>query len=97
MSKVTRQVINTSFNRPFEVELKSPGSSGYEWKPSFDASRISLVEKHRKLGGKNMGAQSKQVFRFRPLSRGESEIKFALSRPWESDILEERDIVIQVS
>jgi predicted secreted protein len=97
MSKVIRQIIKTRFNCPVEVELKSPGSSGYEWTPSFDASRISLLEKRRKMDSKNMGAQSKQIFRFKPLSTGMLEVKFALSRPWEKDVVEERDFVIQVS
>jgi predicted secreted protein len=83
MNKITKRSMNANLNSIFEIELKSTGTSGFEWKPSYNSSKLNLLEKRSVPNLKKMGASNKVVFKFKPLSRGDHEIIFALVRPWE--------------
>ena len=48
------------------------------------------------LNSKKMGASGKVIFRFRPLSRGDYAIRFALMRPWEDEVAEHLEVSLHV-
>lgn len=77
--------------------LKGPGTSGYEWKAHFDASKFRLLGRKRLVNRKTMGGGGKVVFRFRPLLRGDHEIKFDLIRPWETVPVAREEFNVTVS
>ena len=94
MARVT--VMKAKVNTPVEISLKTPGAAGYEWTPVFDTLAIDLVERRKEFDQNNLGASAKEVFRFRPLTKGDYEIKFALSRPWEETVVDQREISLHV-
>ncbi len=96
MAALDSQVITTSVGKPIEVELRSPGASGYVWSAMYDGTRVSLLEKHRKANLKRMGASAKEIFRFAALAAGDHQIHFMLRRPWEDEPVEQRDLVLHV-
>jgi predicted secreted protein len=91
-----RNRMNVKLDAPFEIELKSPGTSGFEWKPDFNPTALKLLERRLVPNLKKMGASGKVIFRFRPLSPGDHEIHFALMRPWEDEVAEHREVILHV-
>lgn len=90
-------VLKTAPEQPFEVTLRSPGPSGYEWTPKFDASKLRLIKKRRRPASRtSFGASGSDVFRFQPLSRGAVNLIFDLARPWESEPVDQREYRIEV-
>lgn len=71
-------------NSPFAITLNSKRLSGYEWKPTFDASKFVLLNRRFVTSRRLMGGGGKVVFRFRPLTKGHHAIRFDLIRPWET-------------
>ena len=90
------ETMAAKIDRPFEIELGFSGTSGYEWKPTFDSAHLSLIERRRKPNLKSMGGRAKEVFRFRPLSSGDTEINFDLARPWEDTPVDRKQVAIHV-
>jgi predicted secreted protein len=96
MNDKNLETMDAKVDKPFEIELRFPGTSGYEWKPTFDSSRLSLLERRRITNRKSMGGRAKEVFRFCPLLTGDTDINFDLARPWENKSVEHRQIAIHI-
>ncbi len=91
-------VVETSLDHPFEVKLRSPLVSGFEWQPRYDTSKLQLVARKKQPAKKgNFGGSGHETFKFKALSRGRLDVSFDLMRPWETDPVERRDYDIQVS
>ena len=88
--------MNVKLDAPFEIELKSPGTSGFEWKLDFNHTAFTFLDKRQVPNFKKMGASGKVIFRFRPLSSGDHAIHFALMRPWEDEVAEHREVILHV-
>jgi predicted secreted protein len=88
--------MNVKLDAPFEIQLKSPGTSGFEWAPDFNLTAFTLLESRQVPNLKKMGASGKVIFRFRPLSRGDYAIRFALMRPWEDEVAEHLEVSLHV-
>jgi predicted secreted protein len=90
-------VLDTRADAPFEIRLRSPLTAGYEWKADFDPVAFSLVSRHRVASLKDIGASAVEIFRFRPLSQGQYEIRFVLQRAWESKPVDETKVAVRIT
>ena len=91
-----RMSMSVQLDAPFEIELKSKGSSGFEWRPNFDPDALTLLGRRQIPNIKKMGASGKVIFRFQPRLRGDYEIDFALMRSWEEEMVEHRKFLLHV-
>ena len=69
----------------FALELASNPTTGYTWQIQIDSRHLDLVGQEFESGGVGVGAGGKQVFRFRALAAGETEIACDYRRPWEEE------------
>ncbi len=97
MVRTKTNVLDARADAPFEIKLRSPMTAGYEWKPDFDRTALSLLSRRRVANMKRMGASAVEIFRFRPCSQGEYKIRFVLSRPWEEKPIERTNYAVRVS
>lgn len=89
--------IETRVGKKFEVSLKANPATGYRWEPHFDSNRISLLERRYKSEQKKTGGGGLEIFTFRALETGNTEIELILKRPWEESFLNKEifEIVIE--
>jgi predicted secreted protein len=66
----------------FAVVLAGNPTTGYTWQAGFQAECLSLIEQTFELGREGAGAGGREVFRFRPVASGETQIDFVYQRPW---------------
>ncbi len=96
MPRTTESMLDARADAPFEIKLRAPGTSGYEWKADFDHVAFSLVSQRRVANVRRMGASALDVFLFRPLSQGQHEILFRLLRPWEDEPVEQAKYAVHI-
>lgn len=79
------QTVTIGLNQQFVIALGSNPTTGYSWQESYDRNMLELVEKIYKEEAKQgvVGAGGVEYFRFKTLSRGETEITLVYKRPWE--------------
>ena len=63
-------------------------SSGFLWEPSFDARYLELVARKFWGEGQRIGAGAEEMFHFRALQGGETQLLFELRRAWETEARE---------
>lgn len=91
-------VIHQPLHKPFTISLKSNPSTGYKWQAKFDENIVTLVkETYEKPPEKLIGAAGQQVFVFRPVKTGDTEIEFVYQRPWEKDFAKRQVYHIKVT
>jgi predicted secreted protein len=90
--------VSAGLGQPFELALKSRRSAGYEWRPKFDAGKLSLVGRRVKLPKRaSFGGAETEIFTFRALSSGHVGLAFDLVRPWEATPVEHRIFHVEVA
>jgi len=76
--------IKVSKNNNFVINLEANLSTGYQWKPNFDYNYVELIGiDYQSANNGVLGSSGTEVFTFRPLQEGETELIFSYSRPWE--------------
>ena len=96
------ETIDISANKEFVVliTLESNPTTGYSWQASYDESVLELVEESYELGeyAKQglVGAGGTELFRFKALKSGETEITMVYKRSWETDVLDQKVFTIEV-
>jgi predicted secreted protein len=88
--------MRAKLHEPFEIELKSEGLSGYEWRPVFKSADLKLLGKRREANLHSFGSPGKEVFRFEPLRSGDYGISFELVRPFENKSIDQRQFSLHV-
>lgn len=88
--------IETSAGKTFMISLKANPSTGYRWRPHFDSSVISLVERHYKSEEEKIGGGGFETFTFMAQKIGKSEIHMTLKRSWEKDYMKKEIIEILI-
>jgi len=82
-----KQNLTVKKGADFKIELEGNMTTGFSWLPAFDDQVVKLVSQdyRESTGDKRLvGAGGTQVFVFRGLKAGQTEIKFNYARPWES-------------
>ena len=96
------ETIDISADKEFVVliALESNPSTGYSWQASYDETMLELVEETYELGeyAKQglVGAGGTELFRFKALKSGETEIIMVYKRSWETEVLDQKVFTIEV-
>ena len=96
------ETINSSMNKEFIVliALESNPSTGYSWEAEYDDAMLELVEETFEPGEyakeNIVGAGGTELFRFKGLSKGETEITFNYKRSWETEVLDTKVFTVEV-
>lgn len=70
----------------FKISLKSNPTTGYQWNPEYDNTKLELVDSSYKADEPQLaGSGGNQIFEFKVIgSNSNTSIKFAYARSWES-------------
>ena len=91
------QTISIGVNQEFIIALGSNPTTGYSWQESHDLAMLKLVEKTYEQGNQGVvGAGGVELFRFKVLKKGRTEITLAYKRPWEQEILDKKAFTVDV-
>jgi len=94
------QIINIGVNQEFVIALGSNISTGYSWQAAYDEKALTLLEKTYKeqdnTGKQIVGASGTEYFKFKSLSKGETQVTFAYRRPWEEPSAQDQTLVFTV-
>ena len=96
------QTIGISVNQEFIIliALESNPTTGYSWQASYDETMLELVEhtyepgEYAQQGA--VGAGGTELFRFRALESGESEITMVYKRPWEEESIDTKVFTVSI-
>jgi predicted secreted protein len=66
----------------FAIALAGNPTTGYTWQADFDGQCLALIEQTFEPAGQGVGAGAREVFRFRAVRRGTTQIGFVYQRPW---------------
>jgi len=95
------QIIDTGVNKEFVIALGSNISTGYSWQAAYDEKALTLVEQKYKdqdnTGKQIVGAAGTEYFKFKSLSKGETEITFTYRRPWEEPSAQDQTLAFTVN
>jgi predicted secreted protein len=79
-------MIDAKVGEIFSVELESIPGAGYQWDADFDGQKVEIVKKEFVPPGTGaIGGSGKDVFKFKPLAGGDTELRFVYKRPWETE------------
>jgi len=82
------------------IALESNPTTGYSWEAEYDAAMLALVEETFEPGEyakeNIVGAGGTELFRFKGLSKGETEITFNYKRSWETEVLDTKVFTVEV-
>lgn len=83
--------IKTDVGKEFSIKLDAV--PGYQWDADFDNDAVELVEK-KVDPGEAVGGSSRDVFVFKPVTKGDSTIRLTYKRPWETESTERVEIKV---
>ena len=81
----------------FAIELAGNPTTGYAWQVHADSQHLELLGQVFEPGGEGVGAGGQEVFRFRVLAAGETEVACEYRRPWEKEVHDTRRFRVAVS
>ena len=96
------ETIDSSMDREFIVliALESNPSTGYSWEAKYDSAMLELIEETFELGEyakeNIVGAGGTELFRFKGLNKGKTEITFNYKRSWETEVLDIKVFTVEV-
>ena len=94
------QTIDIGVNQEFIIALGSNPTTGYSWQESYDETMLELVENTYEPGEYAqqgaVGAGGTELFRFKSLQVGETEITLVYKRPWEEEVLHQKIFTVDI-
>jgi|GEM_PF-351905 len=91
--------IQTNVGREFIIALDANPTTGYNWNEVYDENLLKLVSKEYKADEKAtglVGAGGTQYYRFQAKHLGETNIKLAYQRNWESAPIDEKTFDVSI-
>ena len=82
--------IQVAVGEEFALALAGNPTTGYAWQVHSEGQVLDLLGQEFEPGGKGVGAGGLEVFRFRALAPGATEIVCEYRRPWEKESLESK-------
>ena len=82
--------IQVAVGEEFALALAGNPTTGYAWQVRSDGQILKPLGQEFELGGEGVGAGGLEVFRFRALETGETEIACEYRRPWEKETRESK-------
>ena len=94
------QEISIGVDQEFVIALSSNPTTGYMWQVSHDENMLKLIESKYELGGETkqgvVGAGGVELFRFKALNKGETEITMVYKRPWEEESINQKAFTVNI-
>jgi len=84
------QDIGVGLGETFALALPGNPTTGYTWQADVDVAYLQLVAQEFAPQGPAVGAGGREVFRFRALQAGETELAFEYRRPWGGEARDSR-------
>ena len=81
----------------FAIELAGNPTTGYTWQVHVDSRHLELLGREYQPGGIAAGAGGVEVFLFRAIAPGETEIDCDYRRPWEKEVHTDRRFRVVIS
>ncbi len=77
--------IQVTAGEEFALELAGNPTTGYMWQITADSRHLELLGQKFEAGGEGVGAGGREVFHFRALADGETELACEYRRPWDKE------------
>jgi inhibitor of cysteine peptidase len=90
------KAIRASVGETFAIALAGNPTTGYTWHATVDPGHLEVVGETFEPAGKGVGSGGQEVFRFRALAPGSSEIKYEYRRPWDKKARESKRFRIEI-
>jgi inhibitor of cysteine peptidase len=96
------ETIDSNISKQFIVliALESNPSTGYSWEAEYDDAMLELLEETFEPGEyakeNIVGAGGTELFCFKGLGKGKTEITFNYKRSWESEVLDTKVFTVEV-
>jgi inhibitor of cysteine peptidase len=91
------ETIHIEAGESFAIELAGNPTTGYMWQPDVDSQHLELLGQKFEPGRDGVGAGGKEIFRFRALAAGVTEIAFAYRRPWDKESRDTNSFQVAIS
>ena len=92
-----RAAIQVAVGEEFALELAGNPTTGYTWQISADSQHLELLGQKFEAGGEGVGAGGREVFHFRTLATGDTEIACEYRRPWDKEPRDTRRCRVTIS
>ena len=86
--------ITVRVGEEFVIALEGNPTTGYEWEAHYDSSMLQLVDRAFSAYGPGIGSGGIELFRFKALTAGDTQLELIYKRAWETIITE--DVVFHV-
>ena len=94
------RTIDIGVNHEFIIALGSNPTTGYSWQESYDETMLELVENTYKPGESAqqelVGTGGTELFRFKALQLGKTEITLVYKHPWEEEVLDQKAFTVNI-
>ena len=91
-------IITSKVGEETTIALESNPSTGYQWQIGYDSEKLEFVSQEFNASEDTelVGAPGTEMFVFKALEQGESDITFLYLRPWETDVDPEKVLYYKV-
>jgi len=81
-------IITSKIGENTTIVLESNPTTGYQWQVDYDSGKLELISQEFNASEnlELVGAPGTEVFIFKAIELGESDITFSYLRPWETDL-----------
>ena len=86
-------VINATMGEEFNITIPSNPSTGFEWWTEFDPQFLTLVgarSTQDNVSLEMVGVPENDIFTYRAVIPGETEVYLLLLQPWENGTIDKR-------
>ena len=91
------KAIRALVGETFTVVLAGNPTTGFTWQPAFDPGYLELVDESFEPADKGVGSGGQEVFRFRAVAPGKSELSCEYRRPWDKRARDSRRFRIEIA
>ena len=89
--------IQVAVGEEFALELAGNPTTGYMWQINADSRHLELLGQKFEAGGAGVGAGGREVFHFRALAAGDTEIACEYRRPWDKETRDTKHYRVAIS
>ena len=86
-----------SVGEPIEIDVVTPGATGYEWRVDLDEGRWERAGTDLVPSFESFGASGLTTFELIPQAAGRQELVFRLIAPWDAEPAREIRLVVDVT
>ena len=91
------RAIRATVGETFAIALAGNPTTGYTWQSTVDPGYLELVGEAFEPVDEGVGSGGQEVFRFRALASGESEIRCEYRRPWDKKARDSKQFRIEIA